>query len=132
MLKINNMKKILSTLFLMIFFVSISFAQQSRKQADSPPLIDPTSNCQLRYYYYPNIEAYFDTQKSTYYFKENSEWTSAEEIPDGYRGYSLYNRIYVFITDYDDDLITQFVNIHKKKYPYMKKGSLSMLADVSD
>jgi hypothetical protein len=131
MLKINNMKKILSTLFLLLFLVSVSFAQQSRRPADSPPLIDPISNCQFRYYYFPNIEAYFDTQKNIYFFKEDSEWTSAEEIPNGYRGYSLYNKINVFITDYDDDNITQFIDIHRKKYPYTKKGNIGMIGSIS-
>lgn len=115
-----------------LFLVTLSFAQKNKKQDDSRPLIDPISNCQLRYYYFPNLEAYFDTQKNIYYFKEDSEWTNAEEIPDGYRGYSLYNRIYVFITDYDDDLITQFVNIHKKKYPYTKRGNMRMLSGIRE
>lgn len=117
---------------MVLFLVNISFAQKSGKQDDGPPLIDPISNCQLRYYYFPNLEAYFDTQKNIYYFKEDAEWTTAEEIPDGYRGYSLYNRIYVFITDYDDDLIIQFVNIHKKKYPYTKRGNMRMLSGITD
>ncbi|HMK05896.1 MAG TPA: hypothetical protein VK476_00080 [Flavobacterium sp.] len=73
----------------------------------------------LRYYYFPNTEVYFDTQKMIYYYKENSEWKTAEELPNGYRGYSMYNKISVFINDYDDDNICQFINIHKKKYPYI-------------
>ena len=125
------MKKLISTLFLVLFLVNVSFAQKSKKQDDSPPLIDPISNCQFRYYYFPNIEAYFDTQKNIYFFKEDSEWTSAEEIPDGYRGYSLYNKINVFITDYDDDNITQFIDIHRKKYPYTKKGNIRMIGSIS-
>ena len=126
------MKKILSTIFLVLFFFNASFAQKSKKQDYSPPLIDPISNCQLRYYYYPNLEAYYDTQKRIYYYKENSEWTTGEEIPEGYRGYSLFNKIYVFITDYDDDIITQFVDLHKKKYPYTKRGNMKMLTDITN
>lgn len=112
---------------MVLFFLNTSFAQKSKKPDDSTPLIDPISNCQLRYYYFPNLEAYYDTQKKIYYFKENSQWTTAEEIPEGYRGYSLYNRIYVFVTNYDDEIITQFIDIHKKKHPYTKKGKLSNL-----
>lgn len=121
------MKKILSTLILILFITHTSTAQKSKKQEEDMPLVDPISNCLLRYYYFPNIEAYFDTKKRIYYYKEDSEWVSAEEIPDGYRGYSLYNGVYVYITDYDDDLITQFIQIHKKKYPYTKKGNLKMM-----
>ncbi|MBL0012351.1 MAG: hypothetical protein IPP30_00890 [Flavobacterium sp.] len=126
------MKKILSTLFLMLFLVHFSSAQKSSKKDVSPSLIDPISNCQLRYYYYPNLEAYFDTQKRIYYFKEDSEWITDEEIPEGYRGYSLYNKVYVFITDYDDEIITQFIDIHKKKYPYTKRGNMKMATNIAE
>ncbi len=121
----NNtaMRRALSIIVMLFFIIHCSLAQQSKKKDDVPPLVDPVTNCQLRYYYFPNIEAYFDAHKNIYYYKEDSEWITADEIPDGYRGYSLYNGVYVYITDYDDDLITQFINIHKKKYPYTKKGN---------
>lgn len=121
------MKKILSTLVAILFLVHSSVAQNKKKQSEDHPLVDPITNCKLRYYYFPNLEAYFDTEKRIYYFKEEDDWVTAEEIPDGYRGYSLYNGVYVLILDYDDDLITQFIAIHKKKYPYTKKGNLQIL-----
>ena len=74
--------------------------------------------------YFPNIEAYFDTQKSIYYFKEDGEWVTAEEIPEGYRGYSVNNRLNVIVTDYDDETPYQLINIHKKKYPYTSSGRI--------
>jgi hypothetical protein len=126
------MKKILSYIIVILFVVHSSFAQKSKRQEESQPLIDPTTNCQMRYYYFPNLEAYFDTQKRIYYYKEDSEWVTDEEIPEGYRGYSLYNKVYVFISDYDDEIITQFIDIHKKKYPYTKRGNLKMIGDNND
>ena len=107
-------------------------AQADRKKADKvPPLVDPITQCSLRYYYYPNIEAYFDTQKSIYYYQEKGEWKTAEEIPSGYRGYSMNNKVSVYITDYDDDLITQFVKIHKKQFPYSANGRFMRKATVA-
>jgi hypothetical protein len=123
------MKKLMSSTVLILFLIHSSYSQKSIRKEESPPLIDPISNCQLRYYYYPNLEAYYDTQKNIYYYKENSEWVEGDEIPEGYRGYSLYNKIFVYINDYDDDLITQFVDIHKKKFPYTKKGNIQILTD---
>lgn len=79
---------------------------------------DNTTNCRVRYYYYPNLEAYYDREKGMYLYRENNEWTSAKEIPSGYRGYGLYNKANVAIGDYDDDDVTQFFVAHKKKYPY--------------
>lgn len=119
-----------------VFFVlmmQMTFAQKSKKAADeSVPLFNKETNCQLRYYYFPNLEAYFDTQKRIYYYKEKGEWITADEIPNGYRGYSLFNKIYVFIDDYDDDNICQFINLHKKKYPYTKRGNMKELTASTD
>ena len=85
-------------------------------------LTDPISNCEYRYFYFPNLEAYFDTKKSIYIYSEKGNWHSAEELPVGYRGYSVYNKVNVTIKDYDDDNVTQFVKIHKKKYPYINNA----------
>jgi len=119
----QKMKKtILSTAILFLFALNAN-AQADRKKADkAPPLIDPITQCSLRYYYYPNIEAYFDTKKSIYYYQENGEWQTAEEIPSGYRGYSMNNKVSVYITDYDDDDVLQFQKRHKKEYPYSPNG----------
>jgi hypothetical protein len=132
LIKIANMKNILSTFILMLFIVHSTAAQKSKKQDDSQALLDPISLCKVRYYYFPNLEAYFDTQKSIYYYKESGEWITGEEIPDGYRGYSLYNGVYVFVTDYDDELITQFAEKHKKKHPYTKRGNLQLSRITSE
>ena len=120
-IKRKIMKK--SILILVYLFLSIcsSYGQQSENSQTATPLFNPKTNCQLRYYYYPNLEAYFDTFKKIYYYKLNGEWQTGEEIPEGYRGYSIYNKITAFITDYDDDYPCQFIEKHKKKFPYITR-----------
>lgn len=113
------MKKFIQIVVLVLLFTNVSLAQKGNNNSDTKPLFNTATNCQLRYYYFPNIEAYFDTFKRVYYYRENGEWTTAEEIPEGYRGYSIYNKINVYITDYDDDYPCQFIKAHKKKYPYI-------------
>lgn len=105
--------------FFTLFAFQLSFSQPAKKDKKETALFNPVTHCQLRYYYYPNLQAYFDTQKRLYFYMVKGEWQTAEEIPTGYRGYSMYNQYSVFITDYDDDNIQQFINIHKKKYPYI-------------
>jgi hypothetical protein len=126
------MKKLKSIFVLFTMLVLHATYAQARKVKETAPLFNPVTHCQLRYYYYPNLEAYYDTQKSIYYFKADGEWQTAEEIPTGYRGYSMYNKYSVFITDYDDDNICQFIAIHKKKYPYItneKSKKLTVLTE---
>ena len=115
------MKKITTLLIILFTVLGLQdcLAQKSAYKDPEPPLFNPVTNCQLRYNYYPNLEAYFDTQKSIYYYKEDGEWITAEELPNGYRGYSIYNKITIYINDYDDENPCQFINQHKKKYPYI-------------
>ena len=58
----------------MLFCCHAGFAQNAKNIETSTPLFNPVTNCQLRYYYFPNLEAYFDTKKSIYYYKEKGEW----------------------------------------------------------
>ncbi len=97
-------------------------AQETRVKRILP--LDPETNCQVRYYYFPNLEAYFDKAEELYIFKDKGEWKREKEIPSGYRGYGLYNKASVPITDFDEDDITPYFASHKKKYPYnsLKRG----------
>jgi hypothetical protein len=115
------MKK-LRFIFSIVLFGILQFATAQTAKNEKPveDVIDSTTNCMLRYYYFPNLEAYYDSQKDIYMYSEKGEWKTAKEIPSGYRGYSIYNKINVVIRDYDDDDVIQFLKIHKKKYPYTK------------
>lgn len=102
-------------------------AQTPTQKNINAQLINPETNCVLRYYYFPNLEAYYDTQKNVYLYHEKGEWVTIDEIPAGYRGYSLYNKVSVVINDYDDEDPTQFLERHKKKYPYINKGNVKKM-----
>ena len=120
-------KNILNWFIFIILSVILADAQEMKMSGKKVFLIDSKSNCRMRYYYYPNLEAYFDTDKKTFYYIDNGEWKTTEELPNGYRGYSMYNKYSVYITDYDDDNIYQFLAIHKKKYPYITSEKLKKL-----
>lgn len=104
-------------LIVMIMMMAFSGANAQNVAPKLKALTDPETNCELRYYYFPNLQAYFDTKTSDYIFMQNGVWTKAKEIPSGYRGYSLHNKICVLITDYDDDDPTQFTAQYKQQYP---------------
>ena len=59
------MKNLKNTLTLITLFIALTGnAQTAEKRNISGQLIDPATNCVLRYYYFPNLEAYYDTQKN--------------------------------------------------------------------
>lgn len=118
------MKRIAPIITLIIVLSTQIALSQTQRNTNSLPLVDPVTQCALRYYYYPNIQAYYDTQKNIYHFKVDGEWTTAEEIPADYGGYSVYKMLNVLITDYDDENPMQFLSIHRKKYPYTANGRI--------
>lgn len=124
------MKKLL--LILVFVLTSTGYAQVDKGEVIL--MTDPVTNCEYRYYYFPNLEAYFDQKKNQYHFKDNAgNWTVAAEIPSGYRGYGMYNKVNVLIDDFDGDDPTQLHAIYKKRYPYItaKRGRMpGMTANV--
>jgi hypothetical protein len=75
------MKRIFLIATLMVLINLQPTFAQAKRSMNSLPLVDPVTQCALRYYYYPNIEAYFDTREKLFHFKVDGEWTTAEEIP---------------------------------------------------
>ncbi len=106
-------------LLLLVFTCSFSSAQVSDEIQSASPNGKETG---IRYYYFPNLEAYFDLQEKVYLYKEDGEWTEAEELPANYGGYSLYNKVRVTIENYDGDEPYLLLAEHKKMYPYNSKG----------
>lgn len=113
------MKKVFLLVLLFIIYTS---SAQTVSDVNSSPNVDSKSKTEIRYYYFPNIEAYFDLQEKVYLYKDNGEWTEAEELPKNYGGYSLYNKARVIINDYDGDEPYLLLAEHKKMYPYNAKG----------
>ncbi|WP_395633856.1 hypothetical protein [Flavobacterium sp.] len=110
----------LSLVFVFLFAIQ-AVAQETAPKKESLP-IDKKTNCYIRYYYYPNLQAYFDNLEMVYHYKENGEWKTAPELPQNYGGYSIYNKVRVVINDYDDDKPYDLLSIHKKRFPYNSKG----------
>ncbi len=107
------------SVLLLVFSCYFSSAQVSK---DNKSSLSATAKTEIRYYYFPNIEAYFDLQETVYLYKEDGQWVEAEELPANYGGYSLYNKVRVTIENYDGDEPYLMLAEHKKMYPYNSKG----------
>ena len=71
----------------------------------------------IRYYYYPNLQSYYDTKRGLYIIKQNNSWITSESITSCFRGYSLKNNFYIVLKGYVGDEPYQFIEEHKHKYP---------------
>lgn len=72
---------------------------------------------QVRYYYFPNLQAYFDTTQKQYLYYQDSTWVTSETLPPITRGYSFRNGLYVMIKDYFGETPYSLYDLHKKLYP---------------
>ncbi len=106
---------------LLMLFLTCAFSNAQESKSNGPNSLDNEST-EIRYYYFPNIQAYFDLNEKVYLYKDNGEWIEAEELPKYYGGYSLYNKARVSITDYVGDEPYLHLETHKKLYPYNSKG----------
>lgn len=113
------MKNIRLTLILLIMFLSNIINAQSSKCVMARNL---NNNCIIRYYYYPNLQAYYDNQNKVFIYQDENKWKKSEELPNFYGGYSIYKHVRVLIKDFDDDNPESQIAIHKKDYPYCSNG----------
>ncbi len=125
------MKK--SVYLIALFFLLVgnqTNAQEKNSVAIGSESNSIATNNTVKYQYYPNLEAYFNTETSEFIYKEKGEWKTAKEIPSGFRGYSIFNNYRVNITDYFDDKPYEKLANHKKQFPYYsndRRGKLAAL-----
>lgn len=108
-----------------LLFTMMSLLQVNAQDSEEAMLpVDKETNCVLRYYYFPNMQVYYDIKKKQYHYQQNKTWIMASELPRNYGGYSLFKNERVIITDFDGEQPEQFVKIHKKLYPFNPKGRI--------
>lgn len=72
----------------------------------------------VRYFYYPNLQAYYDRETSTYLYTRNGkDWIESGNLPNGLRGYSLNNGKRVPLTDYNGDEPYAEIEKHREQFP---------------
>lgn len=82
----------------------------------SPPQWGPVGYADARYYYLPDVEAYYDVQSSMFIYYGNGRWIHKSQLPYRYRAYDLYNGYKVVLTDYHGNEPHAHFKEHKVKY----------------
>jgi hypothetical protein len=117
----NATKKLL--LGLLFFTCAVSQAQVSvNVNLGSPPAWGPAGYTDVRYYYLPDIETYYDVGTRQYIYVNNGAWTRAKVLPATYRTYNLYDGYKVVVNDYRGTTPYVYYKDHKVKYPKGYKG----------
>lgn len=101
-------------IFLLLFSSQFVGAQVASNQVD---ITNTNSTKEVRYYYFPNLQAYYDLKNEVYIYNLRGVWTASEVIDSNYRGYSQNNYFYVEVKDYFGEEPHTMINEHKIKYP---------------
>jgi len=63
----------------------------------APP---PPVHTEVRYYYLPEIQTYYDCNTRHYIYLDNGRWARRAYLPVAYRGYDLYRGPKVMVNNY--------------------------------
>lgn len=103
----------------MLFFTAISHGQVSLSyNLVMPPPWGPAGYTDVRYYYLPDVEAYFDIHFSKFIYFEDEKWIYRSYLPKQYSSYDLYGGYKVVMTEYYGN--TPFIYFKEYKIKYAK------------
>ncbi len=91
---------------------------------DKQPAWGPAGYDNAEFYYFPDINIYFDVNSSVFHYLSNSKWVSNQYLPSRYSKYDLYSMYKVVMNDKQPWLKNKS---HKKSY-YTYKGNKTQQA----
>ncbi|HEX8515522.1 MAG TPA: hypothetical protein VF868_04930 [Bacteroidia bacterium] len=115
------MKNIKSILIAVILLLSVMVRAQVSVNVNigTPPQWGPVGYTDVRYYYLPDIECYYDVHTTMFVYNSGGVWLHRAHLPSHYSHYDLYDGYKVIINDYRGD--TPDIHFHNHKVKY-KKG----------
>lgn len=105
---------------LVMLFAKLTTAQVTvNVNLGSQPQWAPVGYDNVRYYYLPDVECYYDVQTTMFIYYYGGAWIHRGHLPNHYRNYDLYNGYKVVMSDYHGN--SPYVHFHQHKLKY-KKG----------
>lgn len=83
----------------------------------NPPPWGPAEGVGVRYYYIPDIQAYYDVSSSNYIYMSGGRWIHSANLPRAHRDYDLYGGHKVLLKDYHGERPYDNYKDHQKNYP---------------
>lgn len=101
----------------LLMFVSCTIRAQVKVDVNvgKPPVWGPVVTTQ-EYYYLPDINSYYDINRSQYVYLNRGTWVRSKSLPVRYRGYNLNTGNVVVINDYHGRSPYVHYKAHKVKY----------------
>jgi len=118
----------MKTLKLVILGMVLFFADAAQAQISvhlnigSPPPWGPVGYTDVRYYYLPDVEAYYDVQTSMFVYFEGRSWVRRSYLPSRYKNYDLYDGYKVIMKDYRGEAPYYKHREYRVLYPKRYRG----------
>jgi len=118
----------MKTLKLLVFGILLMFAGSAQSQLSinvhigTPPAWGPAGYDDVRYYYLPDIEAYYDVPSSMFIYLSGNRWVHRHHLPPRYRNYDLYGGYKVVMNDYRGDYPYEHFREHRMRYARGYRG----------
>ena len=119
------MKKIKQLTFGVLLMLSCSTQAQLSVSLHigTPPPWGPAGYNDVRYYYLPDIEAYYDVRSSMFIYLSGNRWVHRPHLPGRYRNYDLYGGYKVVMNDYRGNSPYSHFREHRMKYAHGYRGN---------
>jgi len=103
-----------------VLFLATATAVQAQVSVNvnfgTPPSWGPRGYSGVRYYYLPDVEAYYDIQFSKFIYNVGGVWVHRTYLPRQYRNYDLNRGYKVVIRDYHGDAPYVRYNDFRQRY----------------
>lgn len=113
------MKKLLATLGLILALTFSANAQliNININLDRQPSWGPAGYDYAEFYYFPDINIYYDVPNTLFYYLSGSKWESNRYLPNNYRKYNLHDLYKVVVNEKQP---WRQNKTHKKTYSHYK------------
>src|ERR1039457_5653612 len=112
------MKSLKLSIIGIVLFLSIAAQAEVKVSINvlTPPTWGLLGYPDVRYYFLPDVQAYYDIQTSMFIVNQAGGWVYRTCLPVRYKTYDLSAGYKVAITDYVGDAPYKYFRIHKSKF----------------
>jgi len=82
----------------------------------TPPAWGPRGYDHARYYYLPDVEAYYDVNTAMFIYISGNTWIRRSYLPNRYHGYNLYRGRKVVMNNYHGNTPYYNHKVYRSKY----------------
>lgn len=88
----------------------------------SPPSWGPSGYDHVRYYYLPDVDAYYDVHTAMFIYISGNHWIRRNQLPARYENYNLNRGYKVVLKNYRGNAPYNYYKQHKMKYAKENRG----------